>query len=308
MAASSITLLQTIEWAKRFIFQRRTNFGNFNEPAISSANIVMQTILGPPFAWQWNRAVTGFICTPGQQDYTIFNWVLDSPVQIGYVLVDSNGNSQSVTTPGTTGSTVPTWNTVTGQITTDGTAVWTNNGPIGLSNGSTSYNFAWIETVSVKTCQSSSNTFNDWKEISPKVCLGTESGRARPHSIAAQFQDANGNITFRLMPVPDKSYPVSIAIQQTPPLFTELSQSWSPIPDRYSHIYNWGFLSLMFMFADDARFQFANQKFIAHLLSSNHGLTETEINIMLNNWQAITGQQIVKSTDIQQSFTGRQAL
>ena len=307
MASSSIQLLQTIEWARRFIFQRRTNFGNFNEPAISSANTVLQTIVGPPFTWPWNRVVTGFICTPGVQDYTIFNWLANTNVTVGYVLVDSNGNCQSVTTAGPTGGTIPTWNTTTGHITTDGSAVWTNLGPIGLSKGSPTYSFGWIETASVNVPNVNSNG-TTWKEIETKNCLGVESVTARPHDIAPQFIDVNGNITFILMPSPNQAYQVSIALQQRPTLFTAIDQTWGPIPDSYSHIYNWGFLSLMFMFADDQRFQFANQKFIAHLLSTNQGLSETERNIWLNNWQAVTGQQIILPTALQQGFSGRQAL
>jgi hypothetical protein len=32
------------------------NLGSGNEPAITNANVVLQTILGPPFCWRWNRA------------------------------------------------------------------------------------------------------------------------------------------------------------------------------------------------------------------------------------------------------------
>ena len=49
MASSSITLGRTLEWAKRFVFQRPTANGNYNEPALTSANTILQTILGAPF-------------------------------------------------------------------------------------------------------------------------------------------------------------------------------------------------------------------------------------------------------------------
>lgn len=41
------------------------------------------------------------------------------------VIVDSNGNLQHVTTAGKSGTSVPTWATVDGNTTTDGTVVWT---------------------------------------------------------------------------------------------------------------------------------------------------------------------------------------
>jgi hypothetical protein len=308
MPSSSKTILDSGEWGKRFIFQRPTAVGNFIEPLITSANIIMETILGAPFRWRWNRAITGFICIPGQQDYTIFNWTLDTDVALGYVLVDSNGNSQVVTTAGETGSTIPTWNTVTGGTTTDGSAVWTNSGSIGISNISQTYAFAWMETISIRTVSSNTCGF-EWKTISSKIGLDLDSAQSRPHSISAQGDDGNGNITFRLMPAPDKAYPVAITIQQKPPLLNSVNDFWSPIPDEYGHIYNWGLLSMLFLYADDPRFQLANQKFIAHLLAANQGLTQTEINIFLSQWTAVTGQQqqILPTTN-QQGATGRQAL
>lgn len=307
MASSSIKLLNTIEWAKRFIGQRQTALGNFNEPALTSANTVLQTIVGAPFAWPWNRAVIGFVCVPGQQDYTIFNWTASTNVSVGTVVVDSNGNSQIVTIAGETGSSIPTWNTTTGLTTVDNGVTWTNSGPIGLSNGSTNYSLGWIESASVKiTIPNGGATV--WKEIENKVCLGVDSVQSRPHDISAQFIDANGNITFRLMPSPDKAYPVSITIQQRPTLLTGVNSTWSPIPDSYSHIYNWGFLALMYMFTDDTRAQFANQKFVAHLLSTNQGLTDTEKNIWLNSWQSVSGVQIVLPNNIQQGAQAKGAV
>lgn len=45
------------------------------------------------------------------------------------VIVDSNGNLQFSTTPGTTGGAAPTFNTTYGGTTNDGSVVWTNYGP-----------------------------------------------------------------------------------------------------------------------------------------------------------------------------------
>jgi hypothetical protein len=307
MPASTITVAQTANWAKRFIFLRNLAQGNFNEPAITSANTILQTIIGAPFAWRWNRAVIGFVCVPGQQDYTIFNWTADEDVSLGYFLVDSNGYSQQVTTAGETGGTIPTFNSTVGGVTTDGSVVWTNIGLIGVDNTSTVYNFDWIETASVQ--ETNANTCTKvWKEISVKLNLALDSAQSRPHDISAQYQDVNGNITFRLMPTPDKAYPVVLSIQQKPPVITSLNDTWAPIPDEYSRLYNWGFLALAYLYADDARFQSANQKFIAALLSTSQGLSQTERNIWLNNWQALTGVPIENASKVQQGFTGRSNL
>jgi hypothetical protein len=275
------------------------------EPAISSINTVMQTILGAPFSWRWNRVVTGFVCKPGQQDYYIFNWTAGTPVQVGWVLVDNNGNSQMVYTAGITNSTAPTWSTITGQVTTDNTVQWINNGSIGTTVSQT-YNFAWIETVSLQVKDGAN--FPKWKPINSKIALHLDSNQDRPHDISAQGDAGDGNITFRLIPCPDQPYPVAITLQQKPPIITGTNTTWAPIPDEYSHIYNWGLLALMYMFADDPRFQMANSKFIANLISSSSGLTQTEVNIILNNWQAITGTPIANQDKLQQGFQTRTAI
>lgn len=301
-ASSSIKLAQTMDWAKKFNFSRNSAIGNFAEPALTSANTVLQTIVGAPFAWWWNRVMVGFICTAGQQDYTIFNYLPSTAIKVGWYTVDDAGNSQRCTSAGTTGASTPTWNHTKTGTTTDGTAIWTNMGSLGNSEVSGAYSFAWVETASVQQI-----TANDqkWYELETKQMLALEESTARPRYIAGQLTDGNGNITFRVSAVPDKAYPVVLTLQQKPALFTKTSQTWAPIPDEYSHIYNWGFLSLMWLFADDARFSMANSKFIAGLLGANQGLSQTQVNIFLQNWQAITGQPVSNSNTMTQGTQAR---
>jgi hypothetical protein len=244
----------------------------------------------------------GFITTIGQQDYTVFNYLPSTAVNLGWYTIDDAGNSQKCTTTGTTGASTPSWNHTLAGTTTDGTVTWTNLGPIGNSELSNTYSFSWIETASV---QDTNQNGTRWVEIETKQLLALESKTARPGYVAGQLVDANGNVTFRLNPSPIASVPVVLTLQQQPKLFTQTSQTWAPIPDEYSHIYNWGFLSLMWMFADDPRFQVANAKFMSSLLSTNQGLTQTQVNIFLQNWQAITGQPAANNATQGQGFQAR---
>lgn len=300
---STISLFNTMEWAKRFIANRNTALGDYLEPAITSANIVVQTIIGAPFRWRWNRVVTGFITTAGQQDYYIFNWLADTPVSVGWVLVDINGNCQTCIAPGTTGAAYPLWNGTTGGNTTDGvggTAVtWQNLGSIGVSV-STKYRFGWVEHASVQDVNSSK-----WWTVAPKIDLSLDSSTARPLWVAAQADDGSGNMVFRLMPVPNEAYPVAITIQESVQLFDSIFQTWAPIPDNYSSIYDWGFLAIMFLFSDDPRFQWANQKFVTQILGMNQGLDQSEINIFLNQWENVTGQPQANTIRMQQGNAAR---
>lgn len=301
MATSSQnTLLRTIEFSKKLNFGRRSALGDFLEPALTSANIIMQTILGAPFAWRWNRVVTGFITTAGQQDYTLINWQAGLTVQAGWLVVDDAGNSQKVSTPGILGTVAPSWNHTKGGTTPEsthsGTAVWTNLGSIGQPVSQT-YTFGWLETVSV---QDTINTMPKWFEITNELCLASDSAQSRPRFISAQGDDGAGAITFRLMPVPDTSYPIAMTLQQKPSVFTSVHQSWAPIPDEYARIYNWGYLSLMWLFADDPRFGAANSKFVSQLISTSEGLDETQKNIFLQGWQQNTGQPEVNQNKLSQ--------
>jgi len=302
MSTSNIKLLNTIEWSKRFNFRKPVANGNYLEPALSNANIILQTILSAPFVWRWNRIVTGFVTIPGQQDYYLVTWSASAHLAVNTFVVDSNGNSQQVTTAGTTGTILPTWNSSPGSMTTDGSVVWTNLGSINTPV-STSFDFGFIETSSV---QDPTNTFKGtttpkWYPLESKICLELDSSNTtRPRTIAAQADDGNGGITFRLMPVPDIAYPVAITIQEKPPVFDSLFQTWAPIPDEYSRIYNWGFLALFYLYSDDPRYGAANQKFISQLLSVNEGLTETERNVFLGNWNSITGAPVENMNRTQQ--------
>ena len=148
-------------------------------------------------------------------------------------------------------------------------------------------------------------TPSKWFQITNMTDLARDSSQARPRFISAQADDGNGNITFRLTPAPNASYPVAITLQQKPPAFTSVNQTWAPIPDEYQRIYTWGFLALMWSFADDPRFQMANQKFVSQLLSTAEGLDETKRNIFLMGWQQITGQPLENAARMQQGGQAR---
>jgi hypothetical protein len=300
--AITIKLKDTLEWAKRFIANRDATVGNGVQPALGNANLVLQTILGPPFKWRWNRVITGFYTTPGQQDYYLFNWIPNTQIGAGWVTVDVYGNSQQVLVAGTTGSATPEWNNTPSGTTQDGTgataATWINLGNLN-STVSINYSFGWIEGAVIQDSK------GNYQEMSPKIWLAQSSPQDRPREIAAQIDLGDGNQTFRLQPVPDASYPVLITIQQKPGLFTKTNETWAPIPDEYSRIYDWGVLALMFLYADDPRYQLANQKFVTQILGANAGLTDTERNIFMNNWMQVTGQVQSMANASTQGFQSR---
>lgn len=302
MAIATNTILGSMEWAKRFNFNRPTGIGNRLEPAKTSANLIMQTILGPPFKWWWNNEEWTFTCSPtpltaaptGNLSVTAGILTMNVVTTIGVqqvVLLSGFTVTAAEALNGQSGVILTNTGTIiTVQVNVANIASTASTG--GLITAGTTQDYtlpipelSHIEHASVLDI---SRTPNKWLELEVKSNLALESNMARPQFIEPHVEDANGNITFRVMPAPNLAYPVSVHIQKVAPLVTSLNQTWAPIPDFMEYIYNNGFLAMMFMFSDDPRAAQAKQSFITHLLGRASGITATERNIFLNNWTDLT--------------------
>lgn len=133
----------------------------------------------------------------------------------------------------------------------------------------------WLEKASVK--DANGNEF----EIDLKLVLSKSSEQAQPQHIAAQLDDNANNITFRLSPVPDAVYTVTLSYQKKATLFTATTGNWAPIPDELSYLYMKGFLATSLELADDPRAAFETQLFLRQVIAANAGLKDSEKNIFL---------------------------
>jgi hypothetical protein len=80
-------LSQTNVWTGPYVHFQPLAIGG-QDPALANANLIKQTILGPPFVWPWNRVETnGTACTAGTQDYTLslpdFGFIEKAWIQFG---------------------------------------------------------------------------------------------------------------------------------------------------------------------------------------------------------------------------------
>lgn len=232
--ASTVTIQNTINWASSFIEQQPMTV-NGMEPALSSANLVMQAMLNPPFAWPWNRGQINF--TAVSQDT-----VVASLNNFGFL----EGGSA---TPSSGGSPFP------------------------------------LSVVNMMQNDASGN---------------------RPNYVSALLDDGAGNITFRLVPSPDQNYVVNLIYQKKAPFLQSLGYTWSPVPDEKRHIFQWGFLSLMSLLGNDARFNEYNQKFIINILAAQGGLQEMERNVWLGNWTRVISQLQATDMGTRQRFKARE--
>lgn len=227
-----------MNWAQYFIGNRSMNLSPVTlEPALTSANIVCQVMLQPPFKWRWNRSTTTFALSPSP----------GSPVI----------------------KAIP--------------------------------DFGFLEKASVAD---SNNKVWEIPNITTEVTA--DEGSGRPQTIAAYLDDNAGNITFGFMPGnPDVAYTVTVIYQKKPALLASLTATW-PIPDEYSHVYNAGFLSWMYLFADSAKFTAMNQLFKSSLLGLSEGLSEQQIATFLGQYDFLVQNAMRTQTRTQQGFVGRQ--
>lgn len=224
--ASTIAISDTINWVIPQLRYLPLDVGTSHEPAKTMANTVLQTIVGPPFRWRWNRKEVTFSTIATTADY------LTNIADLGFLehasYTDASGTSKQVQIVGSLG-------------------------------------------------------------------LGNESGP--PQQIALQTDDNAGGQSFRLVPVPDAVYTITLTYQKKPALITTPStDKWSPVPDEYSYIYNYGMLALGLHHLDDPRWQVANQRFVAHLLGASEGLSESERNMFLSAWMGGLGQSVPPQT------------
>jgi hypothetical protein len=296
MALSTKTIQDSINWAKRMSFNRNPVIGNSLEPALTSAAMVMQAILSPPFEWWWNSQETVFTCNTTPKAATSTAAVVASNVltvtaantfTVGQALMISaflgtlkplNGQIIQILTA--TSSTFTAAVVFPNNTDTVGTftAITTQDYLLSLSN------FSHIKHASVNDLDANNPK---WYELKVQNNLALESSLSRPMFIGPNYEDGSGNVSFRVFPAPDKAYPISIQAQLAAPAVTSVNQTWSPLPDFMQYVYQWGFLALMWMFADDPRTQYAEAKFKAALLGRAEGLTEEEKNIFLNNWESL---------------------
>lgn len=135
--------------------------------------------------------------------------------------------------------------------------------------------FGWLEKATIN------DNAGTVVELQIKLDIAEDTVQGQPQFIAARLDDNAGNITFRLLPVPDKAYTVTLTSQKSAPIFANLTDTWAPIPDYFSYLYLQGFIAKTYEYFADERFPSAMQLFVKQLLAANEGLDESQKNIYL---------------------------
>lgn len=308
--ANTITLASSIAFAQAFAGFRGLTLGTNSEPAITIANIILQTILSPPFTWNWNRASTTFLTTAGVQDYaetlSTFGF-LEKASYIPAANITNTALASNVATY-TAANDFSAGDNVTVTGCSDSTFNITNQAIVAAT--STQFTVAITHADIGSAAMVGTAVAGKQTEMQVRNILGdsSDSDTGAPTLASAAIDDNAGSITFRLLPVPDDVYQIKVTFQKRiPALISSTSGTWAPIPDHYSYIYQWGFLALTAQYVNDARYPQFNQKFVAELLGAAEGLTEEQKNIFQALWLSSVSEQQLSALRSQQGTQARGA-
>jgi len=166
------------------------------------------------------------------------------------------------------------WNRASGynpQTPTFTTAIGQSDYQVSLPN------FGWLEKA---VAYDPADGFKAY-ELQVALVLANETVANQPARISTQYDNGSGMQTFRIFPAPDKVYNVVLEFQNAAPLFVIETQTWAPIPDFMSYIYNSGFDYKSYEYMNDPRQQAAGQIFFTSLANAAEGLTESQRNLWL---------------------------
>jgi len=311
--AATKSLQDSINWVKPFLNWANLTIGVNGEPAVTSANQALQTIVGPPFVWPWNRASAFFLTTIGQQDYSAalanFGFLESASIELCGVItqVDVVGG---VATYQAVNDFASLPNGGIGQIvtTTGCDASYLNGNFAIVSCTPTQFvvnlvgsNISEVEVGALAVAGPSVQLELKWGALSEDRALD------RPTFISTQDSDESGTtFVFRLMPVPERNYRVNLIYQESPGAFSasNLNATWG-IPDQLQYIYNYFFAFFMFDYFDDPRAARYRQLAVAALLARQSGLSTTDRNLFLGNWLPIMKEESAGQSEVNQGSQGR---
>lgn len=302
------TLQSSVNYAQSFGGFRPLAIGNNLEPVITAGNLVLQTIISPPFSWNWNRDKVSFPTVAGTQDYprpvSTFGFIEKASYKIPAATI-TNTVAAGGTATYTATNNFQAGDLVTITGTTNGSGVFNITSQT-IATATSSQFTVQVSFAQATAADTGTATVGTTSEISNmRNILGTGTELGAPNYLAPQIDDNAGNITFRLLPISDRVYTVETIFQKrVPALMNALSSTWAPIPDHYSYIYQPGFLSLMMAYWNDPRWESFNRKFVATLLGAAEGLDEEQRNIFQAAWLSSVTEMQVSGIKAQQGRQG----
>lgn len=161
--------------------------------------------------------------------------------------------------------------------------------------------FGFVENVWLQDTTPAKNIF----QLNGDVALPKDSNQMRPTNIAPQYDDNQGNITFRLNKIPDANYSVYLDYQKKATLLASPASPWGIIPDEFCYIFDWGYLAAISLLVNDSRFPIFEQYWISRLLGAQDGLSDQARNIFLGQWANFAATLSRGSASVNSGVAGR---
>jgi hypothetical protein len=298
--ATTNTIQGTINWAAAFILNRPATgvAGAFQEPGLTLANLIMSTILSPPFAWQWNRATTTFSVTQGTSDYPVvmndFGYLEKATITYGTVPnvytnpVYELENSTIMAAEGVQNrpfKICPLLDDNAGNITWRLFPI-----PDQSYTATLTYQKAPIQATSLYGTQlaitSVAAASGGVAVYTGTITGGTGNALAGKYFQAAGFTASNGADNGLYLCTASSSTTITL---QNPNAVIDTTgtvapaTTWAPIPDKYNFLYERGMLAHLHGMYDSATYLQELQLFFRQLVGCSEGWSETAKAIFLED-------------------------
>ena len=305
------TLQNTINWARPFIQYEPVTAGFGQEPAVSIASMIRNSMLNAPMTWPWNRNELTFSTVVGTQDYPqaisgsdfafIENVTLTDDQGSVFQLKDVYNNSALAVS---SFQQRPSAVAAQSVYYTAG-AQYTKFRFLGVPDA--------IYTATVEY-QKLSPSFGPFFITAVAAASGSPlttayTGTFDPYSLPVNATvtitgcaaSAN-NGTFVVVTCTTTTLTVknTAGTAATSQSGYVVNFSWVPIPDQYSDVYNNLFLAEILSLAGDARAQLYRQRGVAAMISKATGLTEMQKSAFSQQWLARDTERQVTTLLIQQ--------
>jgi hypothetical protein len=143
-------------------------------------------------------------------------------------------------------------------------------------------------------------------ELNGSTSLSRVSYQRRPTHIAPQYDDNQGNITFRLNSVPDAAYAAFIDYQQAATLIQSPADTFQPLSDYFGYLFTKGMLSEGALLVNDSRFAVWRAEWIAQMLATQDGLDAQARDMFFNQFMNTTRTAMRSQGMAQGGTAGRQ--
>lgn len=310
----TLSLQNTISWARPFVQYLPVQVGNVGEPAISIASMIRNSMLNAPMTWPWNRNELTFSTVVGTQDYATAITGNDFAFIEKLSLTDDQGNIIEI------------------KDVYNNSALATSSfqqRPNAVAAQSTYYT-AGVQYAKFRFLGVPDKIYTvtvDYQKLAPQfgsysitavanASLGNTAytGTFDPYSlpvgatvVIAGCAAAANNGSFTVVTCTTTTLTVNngagaAATSQTGYV---VNYSWSPIPDQYSDVYNNLFLAEILALDGDARVQLYRQRGVAALMSKAAGLTEMQKSAFSQQWLARDAERQATTFVIQQGNAAR---